>query len=250
MISCYLLQAPGFALRTYWIDKRLAGALCGSVTEDGATAESSDGVAALPRQVVLLGAGMDTRAWRDLDCPTGPCMFHRSCSTKAWYTLVTTTLSAARSSAHGQLERFQRQNDIECATRPTFRPAALHYWRPPSHRLWGTLLHAHPSSKLSQTDGRCDAGVSWFEVDQADVLAAKARALNAAAAQPAASPSADPPGGGDPAGQVGAGRSSFAFPLQVSQRTTLAADLGRSGWLAALEAAGWDRKVRPLRRLL
>ena len=82
------------------------------------------------------------------------------------------------------------------------------------------------------------------------MLGAKARALAAAAAQLTARQSADLDGGGQLVGQVDAGQSTFVFPLQVRQRTTLVADLGHSGWLAALEAAGWDRKVCPLRRLL
>ena len=82
------------------------------------------------------------------------------------------------------------------------------------------------------------------------MLAAKAKALAAAGAQvtaaqrrPAeqsAEAKADVPNGGHGSSTAPA---EFAFPLRVSQRTTLEADLRHSGWTDALEAAGWDRKV-------
>ena len=56
-------QAGRIAVRTHWFDHRIRAAL----TEAGA----HDVGGQLPRQVVLLGAGMDTRPWRDVGFPPG-----------------------------------------------------------------------------------------------------------------------------------------------------------------------------------
>jgi len=53
-------QAGRLAVRTWWFDRRFAEALSGKLSSNAA-----------PRQVVLLGAGMDTRAWRELGFPAG-----------------------------------------------------------------------------------------------------------------------------------------------------------------------------------
>ena len=55
-------QAGRLAVRTFWFDRRVAEAL-GS--------KFGSGAGSAPRQVVLLGAGMDTRAWRELGFPAG-----------------------------------------------------------------------------------------------------------------------------------------------------------------------------------
>jgi methyltransferase (TIGR00027 family) len=68
------------------------------------------------------------------------------------------------------------------------------------------------------------AGLAWFEVDQAPVLAAKQRALQQAGAQISADDA----------------RAAGAHPLRAASWTAVAADLGGDGWVAALAAAGLD----------
>ncbi len=63
LLSCHSdWQVTRVSIRTWWVDKCVKDALSGAF---------SGGDGAGPRQVVLLGAGMDTRPWRDLEYPPG-----------------------------------------------------------------------------------------------------------------------------------------------------------------------------------
>ena len=62
--TAHKLQAGRLAVRTHWFDRQIHAALT------HAPSAAADG-AGNQRQVVLLGAGMDTRPWRDLEYPSG-----------------------------------------------------------------------------------------------------------------------------------------------------------------------------------
>ena len=63
--TAHKLQAGRLAVRTHWFDRQIHAALT------HAPSAAADG-AGNQRQVVLLGAGMDTRPWRDLEYPYRP----------------------------------------------------------------------------------------------------------------------------------------------------------------------------------
>mmetsp|Transcript_1012 Transcript_1012/g.2362 ORF Transcript_1012/g.2362 Transcript_1012/m.2362 type:complete len:293 (+) Transcript_1012:823-1701(+) len=72
---------------------------------------------------------------------------------------------------------------------------------------------------------RLPPGVAWFELDQADVMAAKLATMTAAGAQLR---------GGTSQG------SGAKHPLMVATWSSVAADLCQPGWVEALVAAGFD----------
>lgn len=79
------------------------------------------------------------------------------------------------------------------------------------------------------------------------MLAAKSRTLTAAGAQITATNSAADPSAASAAQSSLVNGSTkpveVKYPLRVSQRTCLEADLSQRGWTAALEAEGWNPQV-------
>ena len=91
------------------------------------------------------------------------------------------------------------------------------------------------------------AGVRWFEVDRADVLAAKRDFLARCGAQlsreaPHHSTSSSASGGNrSGGGRAAAAAQSHAHPLRAASWCGVPCDLCAAGWVRDLEAAGFDR---------
>ena len=94
--------------------------------------------------------------------------------------------------------------------------------------------------------------MDWFEVDRADVLAAKNLALTAAGAQATLTYSGRITQHISTAGAIttastpcrgGIALENLKYQLRVQQRTCIEADLSQPGWVAAQKAAGWNSKV-------
>lgn len=97
-----------------------------------------------------------------------------------------------------------------------------------------------------------DPQLSWFEVDRADVLAAKQRALQeagagfTAASTPPAAAAADSSKQTSSSGSSGSGSSGSSgvqHPLRVGHWACASADLQKVGWVRKLQEAGLQANI-------
>ncbi len=103
-------QAGRLAVRTWWFDSRVAEALSGKFSPG-----------ALPRQVVLLGAGMDTRAWRELGFPAGTAIF--ACPHARGLVNRARQMDSPHAAGHAWLPSPPPATSIPIIGRPVAQPA-------------------------------------------------------------------------------------------------------------------------------
>lgn len=89
-----------------------------------------------------------------------------------------------------------------------------------------------------------DPQLSWFEMDRADVLAAKQRALQESGAgfTAASTPAADSSKQTSSSGSSGSG-SGVQHPLRVGHWACASADLQKAGWVRKLQEAGLQADI-------